>query len=102
MLATMAAPKTSKPAVKAPKKPEVAPAGRRKSKLTLAGEAAQRGLLLAMLKECGWNLTHAAEGLEMTGPADVLRAIKTLDLSEEYEAAKARGAARQGRPKVGD
>jgi len=96
----VARPETTKPAAKAPRKPAAkaveAPAGRRKSKLTQAGEAAQRGLLLATLKECGWNLTATAEALEMGDPSAVLRSIKVLGLDEEYEAAKARGAISPG------
>jgi len=96
----MVAAKPTKPAAKTarkpPAKPAVAPAGRRKSKLTLAGEAAQRGLLLATLKECGWNLTVTAEALEMGDPSAVLRSIKVLGLVEEYEAAKTRGAVSPG------
>jgi transcriptional regulator with GAF, ATPase, and Fis domain len=91
---TMAAPRT-------PPRPET-PEGRRKSKLTQAGEAAQRELLLQTLKTHGWNLTHTAETLEMAGPADVLRSMKVLGLSEEYEAAKERGEAKPGRPKVSE
>lgn len=77
---------------------EMKPKARKKSLLTLAGEAAQRGLLLQKLKECGWNLTRTAEALEMAGPADVNRSIKLLGLTEEYEAAKERGDAKAGRP----
>jgi len=64
--------------------------------LTQAGEAAQRGLLLGTLKETDWNLTAAAETLQMAGPSDVLRAIKVLGLSEEYDAAKAAGKVSPG------
>lgn len=77
------------------------PPVRRKSLLTQAGEAAQRGLLLGALEEHGWNLTRVAEALAMAGPGDVNRAIRVLGLGEEYEAAKARGAAKPGRPKSG-
>ncbi len=86
----MAAPK-KKPATKKP-------AGRKKSKLTLAGEAAQRGVLLAALKEHRWNLSHVAEALEMGDASAVLRSIRLLGLVEEYDAAKATGKARPGRP----
>lgn len=91
MLANMAKTKTpgKRPAAKGPRK---------KSLLTLAGEAAQRGLLLQKLKDCGWNLTRTAEALEMAGAGDVNRAIKLLGLDEEYEAAKGRGEAKPGRP----
>jgi transcriptional regulator of acetoin/glycerol metabolism len=83
----------------APKKPTPKkPAARKKSKLTLAGEAAQRGLLLAALKEHRWNLSHVAAALEMGNASTVLRSIKLLGLVEEYDAAKASGKARHGRP----
>lgn len=77
-------------------KPKKAPTGRKKSKLTLAGEATQRGLLLTMLKEHEWNLTATATALDMTAAADVLRSIKTLGLTEEYEAARSRGDVKPG------
>ena len=92
----MVATKPGKSVVRAPSKPAAAPVGRRKSKLTLAGEAAQRGLLLATLKESGWNLTVTAEALDMGDPSAVLRSIKVLGLVEEYEAAKTRGAVSPG------
>lgn len=78
------------------KKPTPKPSGRKKSKLTLAGEAAQRGVLLGALKEHGWNLSHVAAALEMGNASAVLRSIKQLDLSEEYEAARERGDVRPG------
>lgn len=74
------------------------PAGRKKSKLTLAGEAAQRGLLLQALKECDWNLSRTAESLDVVDASSVLRSIKLLGLEDEYEAAKVAGKARPGRP----
>jgi len=98
MLGGMATTKTSGGRKKTPAK-ATEPEARRKSKLTQAGEAAQRGMLLGALKECGWNLTRVAESLEMAGPGDVNRAIKVLGLTEEYEAAKERGDAKAGRPK---
>ena len=75
-----------------------APPRRKKSKLTLAGEAAQRGVLLAELKAQGWNLSHVAEALEMGNASTVLRSIKQLGLLEEYEAAKVAGKVKAGRP----
>lgn len=92
--AEMPAPKKSTRPAKKPAKPT----RRKKSKLTLAGEAAQRGVLLAELKAQGWNLTHVAEALEMGNASTVLRSIKLLGLDEEYEAAKAAGKVRAGRP----
>lgn len=69
---------------------------RRKSLLTQAGESAQRGLLLGTLESKEWNLTATAEALEMAGPSDVLRAIKNLGLTEEYDAAKLAGKVSPG------
>lgn len=80
------------------KKPAPKSSGRKKSKLTLAGEAAQRGVLLGALKEHGWNLSHVATALEMGDASAVLRSIRLLGLVEEYDAAKATGKARPGRP----
>ena len=73
------------------KKQAAGKVARRKSKLTLAAEAAQRGMLLQALKDGGWNLTVCAEALDLSSPSDVLRAIKGLGLTDEYEAAKERG-----------
>lgn len=64
---------------------------RRKSKLTLEGEKAQRALLLRTLKAKDWNLTATADELKMAGPGDVLRAAHILGLDEELDAARARG-----------
>ncbi len=86
-------------AMPAPKKTTAKkPPRRKKSKLTLAGEAAQRGVLLAELKALGWNLSRVAESLEMGNASTVIRSIKLLGLDEEYEAAKSSGKARPGRP----
>lgn len=95
MLATVTKPKTKT----APKKssPPEEPA-RKKTKLTLVAEEAARAFLLATLRKHGWNLTHAAESLDMSGAAAVIKAIKSLGLSEEYADAKQRGEARPGRP----
>ena len=73
---------------------------RRKSQLTLAGERAQRALLLDTLEAQGWNLTRTAVALDLTAAADVVRSIKLLALSEEYDKAKAAGLVRPGRPKT--
>lgn len=90
------------PAMPPPKKrttPKKTTARRKKSKLTLAGEAAQRGVLLAELKAQGWNLTATAEALDMGHPSAVLRSIKQLGLTEEYEAARVRGDVSPGNRK---
>lgn len=83
---TMAAPRT-------PPRPET-PEGRRKSKLTQAGEEAsrlaRRTLLLTTCETVKWNLTRAAEALVLATPSDVIRALKDL-APEEYEAARERG-----------
>lgn len=66
--------------------------GRKKSLLSRAGDeakaAAERALLLRTLKAKSWNLTHTAEALEMGNPSAVLRAIDTLGLRPEYDAAR--------------
>lgn len=62
---------------------------RRKSVLMEIGDAAMRKALLATLIDHNWNLTHTATMLRMTGPADVIRSIKRLGLSEAYETARA-------------
>lgn len=102
LCAPMASPKksTKKPTTKAASKPE----GRKKSKLTLAGEEAatlaKRTLLLTTLAACRWNLSRTAEVLDLATGADVIRALKEL-APEEYDAAKARGDVSQGRPREG-
>lgn len=72
--------------------------GRRKTKLTLVADEAARKFLLATLKEHGWNLTRAAEALDMAGAPAVLKAIRSLDLADAYQAAKDAGKAKPGRP----
>ena len=52
---------------------------------------AQRKLLFKTLKEHAWNMTATAEALGMAGSPAVIKAIKDVGLSEEYEAAKERG-----------
>lgn len=75
--------------------------GRRKSRLTTIGEEAaklaKRQALLATLDATGWDLSKSAELLELASNADVIRAIKDLDLTEAYEAAKSRGDIVRGR-----
>lgn len=95
----MASTKTTKPAAKAPRKPAAkaseAAEGRRKSKLTQAGEEgsrlARRSVLLATCEAADWNLARVAEVLVMASHADVIRALKEL-APEEYAAAQASGA----------
>jgi transcriptional regulator with GAF, ATPase, and Fis domain len=65
-----------------------------------AAQEAQRKLLAATLVAKGWNLTHTAEALGLSTPSEVIRAIKALDLTAEYEAAKGKGLVVQGRPKA--
>lgn len=91
---------------RAPKKPAAKPRAttRKLSALTEIGErakyAAMREALLTELRRHDWNLTHTAEALRMgTTAAPVWKAIRELDLSAEYEKAKARGKAQPGRPK---
>jgi len=82
-----------------PKKP--AAKTRKKSKLTIAGEEAsrlaRRTMLQATLTACGWNLSKAAELLDMTSASDVIRAIGELDLDKELLAARERGDVARGR-----
>lgn len=77
------------------KKPPAKPAGRKKSKLTQAGDeakhATERALLLKTLKAKGWNLTHTAAELEMGSPSAVLAGIDRYELREEYERGRGGG-----------
>ena len=70
------------------------PAGRKLSRLTIAGDEAsrlaRRTMLLATCAAVKWNLTRAAEALDLATPSDVIRALKDL-APEEYEAARERG-----------
>lgn len=52
---------------------------------------AQRAALHAELKRQGWNMSATARALSMTNTANVLRSIKLLGLTVEYDAAKAAG-----------
>lgn len=76
------------------------PAGRKKSKLTMAREEASRlagrTVLLAACDAAKWNLTRVAEALELSTQADVIRALKEL-APDEYDAARERGAISPGR-----
>lgn len=67
--------------------------------LVEAASTAQRAVLLSALAATRWNLTAAAEGLRLAGPGAVIRYIKALGLVDEYNAARARGDVRQGRPR---
>lgn len=101
MLAPMA-PKTSTKSSSRPTKarplrnPE--PDESRKNALVEAAADAQRAVLLKALKSHEWNLTLTADALRLHGPSAVIRYIRALDLGAEYEAARASGAVRQGRP----
>lgn len=90
MLVAMAPPKNS------PTKGQPAPGA--KPSLAEVGREAQRKALLAELKLQNWNLTATARELGLTGPSNVIRAMKNLGLADEYEAAKARGDISPGRP----
>ena len=72
------------------------PTERRRSRLALEADAAARALLLAELERHAWSLTATAESLDLTSAASVLRAVKHLGLSEEYEAARRAGKVRPG------
>lgn len=62
---------------------------------------ARRLLLHEILKATGWNLALAAGGLRASGSGTIVRLIRDLDLSAEYEAARAGGAGRPGpKPKT--
>lgn len=55
-----------------------------------AQHEAQRKALLASLKRCDWNMTAAAKELGLVNSSNVLRAIRTLGLEAEYDAAPCR------------
>lgn len=62
-----------------------------------AARKAQREALLATLEACGWRLTEAGAAIGLNGGAgNVLRSIRSLGLSAEYEEAKAAGKIRHG------
>lgn len=66
-----------------------------------AARAAQRALLLASLERNGWRMSDVAHELRMGDRTAVRRAIDSLGLVEEFDAARARGLARPGRPQGG-
>mgnify|MGYP000013335805 CR=1 FL=1 len=63
-----------------------------------AEQAAQRPALRIAAKATNWDLGQMAEVLGIHKP-DVIRHLKAL-LNDEYEAAKASGLIRRGRPAV--
>lgn len=63
-----------------------------------AAKAAQREALLETLEACGWCLSEAAKALGLgVGTGNVIRSIKTLGLTEDYEAARHGGLIVRGR-----
>lgn len=94
--ATMATPKsttrkpTTKPRAVKPKAPEPEDAPRPNA-LMEAAVAVQRKLLLDALVANDWSLTATAKALRLYGPQAVQKYIRTLELTEEYSAAKAAG-----------
>lgn len=72
------------------------PTERRRSRLATEADAAARALLLTELTRCDWNMTAAAEALELNGTAGVLRAIRHLGLVGEYDTARLAGKIRPG------
>ncbi len=94
MLATMATPKTTKPAPRAPRstgRASTKAAEAPKRTLAEIGREAQREALLAALEANNWNLTATARDLGLTNASNVIRALRTLGLGDRYEAAKAEG-----------
>lgn len=73
---------------------ETAP--RVKSALTEIGEEAMRRALRKSLKAHRWQLVKVAEELRMSGSANVIRAIRQLGLTDEYDAARSRGDVKSG------
>jgi len=61
-----------------------------------AAHAAQRKALLAELKRQQWNLTATARSLGLANTSNVIRSIRSLELNEEYEAARAAGKIPKG------
>ncbi len=64
-----------------------------------AAFVAQRKVLLDALTKARWSLAEAASALRLHGTPAVIKYIHSLELEQEYEAAKARGEVRPGRPK---
>jgi hypothetical protein len=62
-----------------------------------ASRAAQRAALLETLEACQWRLSDAAKTLRMDCTGNVLRSIKVLGLTDEYQEAKRAGLIVRGR-----
>lgn len=88
-----------KPTPKKPTAKKTVGAPTAKPTLAEIGREAQRVALLAELKAQDWNLTATARELGLTGPSNVIRALKSLGLEDVYEDAKKRGDIAPGRPK---
>lgn len=61
-----------------------------------AAREAQRAALLKELRTQNWNLSATAESLGLSNASNVIRAINSLDLADEYEAAKDAGKIPRG------
>jgi hypothetical protein len=58
----------------------------------LVANGIRRRMLLKELQATGWNLRHASDRLRLGyGTGNILRAIRDLGLSDEYERIKAEG-----------
>ena len=84
-------PKTSPAPAGAPAKLSFAEIGRD------AAHAAQREALHRELVAQGWNLSATAKELRMGTASTVIRAIRSLGLEKEYEAAQQRRDVRPGK-----
>lgn len=98
---TMTAPKKTtakKPSTKASARaPSRRPKPERtRSRLVEIGDDAMRKALLAELRRADWNLSAVSDALNLSGAGNVLRAIRRLDLVDEYDAAKSAGKIRPG------
>lgn len=64
-----------------------------------AAKAAQKAALLGALEASGWRITDASVSLGLGhGTGNILRAIRSLELVDEYRAAKAAGRIKRGAP----
>lgn len=85
----------------APKRKTTPAAKGQPNALVEVADAAQRKLLLATLKRHRWNLGHTATELRLHGAPAVIRYLRRLGMSAEYDAAKADGRVKAGaRPKA--